>query len=103
MLTDNEIIKALEYRLKVDGGTRIDKEALDLINRKKEEIERLEQNLEEAHIDIREHMAEIERLERECFTYKIRWAKATAKLEKTKAEAYKEFAERLRQFFCSKS
>ena len=44
--------------------------ALDLINRQQAEIERLEQNLKEAHIDIKEHRAEIERLNGEVATYK---------------------------------
>ena len=39
--------------------------------------------------------AEIERLERDVFTYKIRWAKAESRETKAKAEAYKEFAEEL--------
>ena len=37
--------------------------------------------------------AENERLEKEVFTYKIRWAKAEVRETKAKAEAYKEFAE----------
>lgn len=67
-----------------EKGIHFLKDVLDLINRQKEmidgliagqetlqkciaektaEIERLQQNLEEAHIDIREHMAEIEKYE----------------------------------------
>lgn len=38
--------------------------------------------------------AENERLEKEAFTYKIRWAKAEVRETKAKAEAYKEFAEK---------
>ena len=50
--------------------------ALDLINRQK---------------------AEIERLERDVFTYKIKWAKAESRETKAKANAIKEFAERLKE------
>lgn len=41
--------------------------------------------------------ADVERLEKEAFTYKIRWAKAEVRENKAKAEARKEFAERLKE------
>ena len=90
MMTDNEIIKSLECCVK-DGypygckdcqyhnlncNEQLDADALDLINRQK---------------------VEIERLERDVFTYKIRWAKAESRETKAKAEAIKEFAERLKE------
>lgn len=73
-MTDNELIQMLE--IKIDTEKRAEKIfgiptpalsdfntcLLDLINRQKAEIERLSQNLEEAHIDIREHLAEIVKL-----------------------------------------
>ena len=43
--------------------------------------------------------AEIERLTGDVFTYKLRWAKATAKLDTAKAEAIKEFAGKLKVSF----
>ena len=43
--------------------------------------------------------AENERLSREYFTYKIRWAKATARLDTAKAEAYKECIEKVKDLF----
>ena len=85
-MTDNEIIKALECCMsdnppcttcKYDGDTitvdecmgELMKDALDLINRQRAEIERLQQNLKEAHIDIKEHQAEIEALKLINSTY----------------------------------
>ena len=67
--------------------------ALDLINRQQAEIKRLEQNLKEAHIDIKEHRAEIERLternfelaekgEAVCIAYKTARAEVTEQLSK---------------------
>ena len=88
-MTDNEIIKALECcttdleracekcPLRMDcitDSSTAEKHALDLINRQK---------------------AEIERLIFDVTTYRLRWAKATAKLDAAKSEAIKEFAERL--------
>ena len=74
-MTDNEIIKALECHkdetnscqecVYNDGrgcSLRLSADALDLINRQKAKIEMLEQNLKEAHIDIKEQKAEIEEL-----------------------------------------
>lgn len=85
-MTDNEIIKYLECCPIEDCnncpaskfGSCIDiamEEALALINRQK---------------------AEIDRLIFDVTTYRLRWAKATAKLDTAKAEAVKEFAERLK-------
>ena len=69
-LTDNEIVKALEYRLKVDGGTRIDKDALDLIHRLQAENERLKKG----------------------------WKADVILTANAKAEAYKEFLPLLEKF-----
>ena len=97
-LKDEEIIKALEHCSSSDLGEcrncpfyeqcendeQLVKYALDLINRQKAEIERLKQNLEEAHIDIKEHFT----------TFQIEQAE---ELKKVKSEAMKEFAEKLKK------
>ena len=109
-LTDNEIKKALKEILEImlnmgdlQKSSTISN-ALDLINRLQAENERLEQNLKEAHIDIREHIAENERLKGEvakeftCFVgdpHKVEHCPYLEELKTAKAEAYKEFAERL--------
>ena len=119
-MTDNEIIKALESLTSgcfdCNDGCKQSSEcpvniiscALDLINRKDVEIEMLKQNLKEAHIDIKERMAEIERLREENKNQKL----VIEEIEDTinplpfetdfekairiaKSEAIKEFAERL--------
>lgn len=88
-MTDNEIIKALErcvkdgypygcegcpYRAE-DCNERLDADALDLINRLQVKNERLKENL---NIELENYATE--------YDYKI------------KAEAYKEFAERLKEY-----
>lgn len=59
------------------------------------EIDRLKQNLEEAHIDIREHLAENEKLKYCNETNISSIATLHEQLKNAKAEAYKEFAKRL--------
>ena len=77
---ENESLKA-----EVDDWKAIaegyQKQFEDCYERKQAEIENLQKNFEEASND--------------RFIYKIRWAKAEARVDKAKAEAYKEFAERL--------
>ena len=101
-MTDEQIIKALECSPLNDIGGCRKIDALDLINRQKAEIVQLKQNLEEAYIDIKEHMAEIERLRnhimntldnlvRQCVEYEVKTAKS---------EAIKEFAEMLTDRIC---
>ena len=98
-MTDNEIVKALECcgRNSIAGWLNECKNcplhdrttcipelmynAKDLINRQKEEIERLEKNLETETNHITRLENQIERL--------------LQRLKTAKAEAYKEFAERL--------
>lgn len=65
-LTDSEIVKALECKPKA--------ELVILCN----------------HLQ-----TENERLMRDVFTYQIRWAKAESRETKAKAEAYKEFADKM--------
>lgn len=80
-LTDEEIVKALKTLLElvlVEGCLQRAKTislALDLINRQQ---------------------AENKRLYGDIMTYKLRWARATVKLDTAKSEAYKEFAEKLK-------
>ena len=94
-MTDNEIIKALEccrdckckdcpcYNKESDGCKELDEQdIIDLINRQKAEIERLKQNLEEAHIDIKEHFT----------TFQI---EQSEEIKKVKNEIISEFNVRL--------
>ena len=101
--TDNEIVKTLEcckkatnyedckncYYVKCTNPRGCYREllndVLDLINRQKEEIERLEKNLETETNHITRLENQIERL--------------LQRLKTAKAEAYKEFAERLMKKF----
>jgi hypothetical protein len=111
-LTDSEVVRILELLLdKIRAyeckNVSIDKNlitnALDLINRLQAEKEVLEARIgvyetcnarkDEA---IRGLEAENERLEKEVFTYKIRWAKAEVRETKAKAEAYKECIEKVK-------
>ena len=121
-MTDNDIIKALECCSRVDEGLYggltykgeplriLIKDALDLINRQKAEIERLNEKvealgdpLEKAHYEISELKAEIERLQKageeavSCFNrmeslYNIK----CMELKVAKNQAITEFAERLK-------
>ena len=105
-MTDAEIIKALKQcficglcngcPLEVDaGGTpcrKLGREILDLINRQKAEIERLETELKAMQSVNRFNKEEIKRLGR-------LGASATRRLIKARAEAIKEFAERLKPMY----
>lgn len=114
-LTDAEVKKALECCIKSshfgecfenecplvsEKGCKVGKEqtlypyALDLINRYEEKNSNLSSDLSSLQNDLTSAKAEVERLSREYFTYKIRWAKATARIETAKAEAYKECIEK---------
>ncbi len=115
-MTDNDIIKALDHEIFInqseagnfraycDGVPKwILIEALDLINRQKSEIEILTKKYEmavaEREANVKGFAAEIERLKAErdkerdwCNHYAIMCAKI-------KAEAIKEFAERLKAIY----
>ena len=93
MLTDNEIVKALECRVKgkcpecpyfhsypCDKCKKLDKDTLDLINRLQAENERLKE-------EVKEH---------------IKKSVAKRKYDKTliKAEAYKECIEKVKEELC---
>ena len=118
-LTDSEIIKALECCIGDTDGKdcvscplyaidecqdELNLAALDLINRQEAEIESLiKLNKLESEIDVRNYKAEHERLEkalRQTLT-DIREAKVLVAndIKTAKAEAYKEFAERLKETF----
>ena len=78
--------------------------ALDLINRQKAEIERLrkEANLvsiqfQDAQERYEEVQTEIEQWKEEANKYQKLWCIAVDDIEKAKSEAYKEFAEHLKE------
>ena len=103
-MTDNEIIKALEEIEEKYGCFDVDqtplvymrtenaKAILDLINRQKTEIDILIRKKDRLEDEIAEQKAEIEKLKKSYEIYEessgLKWAKA---------EAIKEFAERLRE------
>ena len=105
-LTDNEIIKALECcATQFPSGCAkkecpminecqtdlkaVERFALSLINRQKAEIEALEKNVDDAE-------AEIEAVKRRC---DVALSLMERKEERIKAEAIKEFAERLKAIY----
>lgn len=121
-MTDAEIIKALEChnicRISKceecplfptnECSAELSGYAIDLVNRKNAKINQLEQNLKEAHIDIKEKQAEIERRKNNLFC-KVVIDEETMRsiinekvqefeldIKSIKAEAIKEFAERLK-------
>ena len=110
-MTDNEIIKDLE-RISLYSGfsdnvinTLLD--ALDLIKQQRENIERL-QSMNRAKLDtihdlqadtnkLKEQLqAEIEQWKEEANRYQKLWCTSVDDIETAKSEAYKEFAERLK-------
>ena len=111
-MTDNEIIKDLE-RISLYSGfsdnvinTLLD--ALDLIKQQRENIERL-QSMNRAKLDtihdlqadtnkLKEQLqAEIEQWKEEANRYQKLWCVAVDDIETAKSEAYKEFAERVKE------
>jgi hypothetical protein len=127
-MTDNEIIKALEccssqkvnacddcpfYERCYNNDEFIEKEAIDLINRQKAEIDRQKDHIELLEIEkqaikkdseksrtaamevIKKQDAEIERLKK-VVSHLEDYANGVA--DQVKAEAVKEFAERLKSF-----
>ena len=112
-LTDNEIVKALNEAEDLENVLLYcknpNKEVMtpikitdirDLINRLQAENERLQKNLEEAHIDIKELLAENKRLKDAIDEQDIEIAKLWKRIEEAKAEAYKECIERVYKFIC---
>lgn len=114
-MTDNEIIKALErialYSGFTDDVSNTLLDALDLIKQQRENIERL-QSMNRAKLDtIHDLQVEIEKLKKEVedkerayndeFCLRKEWQSKCRELfqekQTTKAEAYKEFAERLNE------
>lgn len=124
-LTDNEIVKALECCMESNScskcpfaniadiricTSKMSKNTLDLINRQKAEINRKEkvfiETLRRCALKdeiISEKTAEIERVRAKCETRtqeKLELGRIyTQKLKTAKAEAHKEFAERLKDKF----
>ena len=112
-MTDEQIIKALEYCSKqdtcdekcpfryVNDGKQcyptLLGNALDLINRKQKKIEKLEK-IERLSIKIIEKQdVEIERLSKESSKQQLRNEMRRLTVEEIKTEAIKEFAERLKE------
>ena len=110
-MTDNEIIKDLE-RISLYSGFSDDVintllDALDLIKQQRENIERL-QSMNRAKLDtihdlqadtdkLKEQLqAEIEQWKEEANKYQKLWCTSVDDIETAKSEAYKEFAERLK-------
>ena len=111
MLLDTEIIKAGKCCAAIDDKcpecplTDRNREscvgilmsnAFDLINRQQAKIARLEQNLKEAHIDIEEHLVEIEKLINELEYLNGQYLIQDMSLQSAKSEAREEFADRLK-------
>ena len=103
-MTDNEIIKALECCKNADcqncprwseewySGMCNDflSDVLDLINRQKAEIERLQG-------EVKEKTETIDFLKNQAVGWSIDFCNLKAKLKSAKSEARKEFAERLKE------
>ena len=66
------------------------------VNDCKAKIDRLEQNLKEAHLDIKEHIAEIERFAKEVDRLSQVVLYHDGQIADAQAEAIKEFAERVK-------
>lgn len=121
-MTDNEIIKALECCINDEcedcplyGENAPDvygncvqntkRNALDLINRQKAEIERLKtafevvkQECEDMFTANRNLMAEIEQWKEEANKYQNLWCEAVEDIQTAKTEVIKEFADRLKDY-----
>lgn len=112
-MTDNEIIKALEDLLKNFDGKAVDfmtiSFALDLINRQKAEIEALQKDKKQLESDIiiannnYEHIKSIwendyQKLSQVIAKWKDKYKRLVIQEEDIKAEAVKEFAERLKEY-----
>jgi hypothetical protein len=124
-MTDNEIIKALECCDEIDNNwdsskcfekcpykgecaRRIMADTLDLINRQKAEISELQRRNSELEIELKamrgaanSYKAEVERLcvelDEVIIAKDLLFDEAEALIKKNKAEAIKEFAERLKE------
>ena len=110
-VNDDEIISALEVIARTRectwgdcDGSQITATALDLINRQKTEIERLKKEVNLVSIQFQdlqeryeEAQTEVEQLKEEANKYQKLWCIAVDDIETAKAEAYKEFAERLKR------
>lgn len=102
-LTNKEIIKALEYCK--DCSANLNVEIIDFITRQKTENENLKvenQSLRSAANSLKMHyeeaQAKIERLKKELMKCKLEKEMLHQTVEEIKSEAYKEFAERLKEY-----
>ena len=113
-MTDKEIINALECCKKDDCDNcpndfgncyaNLSGYALDLINRKQSEIERLRKEVNLVSIQFQdlqeryeEAQTEIEQWKEEANKYQKLWCTAVDDIEVAKSEIYKEFAEHLKE------
>ena len=92
-MTDNEIIKALE-RMSEEDPAGFSSDVLDLINRQKAEIERLNETKDEWKLSAINKARRVDEL-----TNEIAKLKFSSMIGATRAEAIKEFAERLHKIF----
>ena len=103
-MTDNEIIKDLKEHYINKGDRVLIKNTIDLINRQKAEIERLQQKNSELESDLILKTYDYEHLLMKCkelqaisSSRKDRLMQTVVKLQTAKSEARKEFAERLKE------
>lgn len=111
-LTDNEIVKALEYcsnpnntcdkcilfNAKDDScqcANNLRLQAFDLINRQQAEILNLTSDLTSLQNDLTSAKAEIERLKKEVAYWETEMKEARADIDQAVTEAYKVFAEQV--------
>ena len=108
--TDDEVMKALEVHSDTEDaclnrcpysgdrycGSKMARDALALINRQKVEIESLKIANEKMYSANKEQEAEIEKLKGQKRVLVLFWKEENKKLKAAKAEAIKEFAERLK-------
>lgn len=102
-MTDSELIKALENSINTynEKGVYVDKEnlqqqVLDLIKRQKTEIERLKSQCENTQIGYNFLKSDFERLKGSTIVNNIMESQRIKR--EAKAEAYKEFAKRLKSY-----
>ena len=98
-MTDNEIIKALEYRCS-DYECRdlvFYRNILDLINRLQSKNKAYKHYYNECLKDLKNAHADIDRFENLYTEYLEKSEDLERQLKTAKAEAYKEFAERLKE------
>ena len=99
-LTDNDIKKACKNCLHLEVCLKNLKNAFPDTTQEEINLVLLRENCCKDFIDkdlINHLQTEVERLIGEVTTYRLRWAKATAALEPTRIEAYKECVEKVKE------